>query len=254
MGNHKETWDNIVKRIMLRFRFLVLHPIRSVRHLISGNRDYSKVLISEISVYLKSPKVIVEAGAADGVDTLSFSENFPSATIYAIEPVVEQYEFLLSKTKNKRNIDLTNIALSEANEELQIHVGSGTGHLGGMGSSSLLKPLKHEEYFPEISFNRQQAIKAMTLDSFIQSKAIDLVDLLWLDIQGKEFDVLYASRETFIRKVKLVHLEISRITFYSDQPSEKKLRKFLKDSGFICVIDRVGAISGNAVYLNPSIN
>lgn len=79
---------------------------------------------------------------------------------------------------------------------------------------------------------------------------IDLVDLLWLDIQGKELDVLQASRDIFIKSVRLLHLEISRVKLYQGIPTEKEMRNFLEAAGFICVVDRVGAISGDALYLN----
>jgi hypothetical protein len=82
---------------------------------------------------------------------------------------------------------------------------------------------------------------------------IEIVDLLWLDIQGMELEVIQSSELTIRRKVKLIHLEISRIKFYDATPSEKNIRLFLKNIGFRCVIDKVGAISGNALYLNTNI-
>lgn len=244
--------NKVGSKLFFRLKFLILHPARSCRHLLSKKSDYSKIPLCEIQNYLSEPKTIIEAGAADGVDTLNFSSHFPLATVFAIEPVIEQYEFLIKLTKDRANIQLSNLALSNKNEEVPIYVGSGNGNLGGMGSSSLLKPLKHVEYFPEISFTRKQLIQGVTLEQYIQIMNIDLVDLLWLDIQGKELDVMKASEKILKSKVKLVHLEISRVKFYQEQPNEREIRKFLVNSGFICVIDRVGAISGNAVYRNSN--
>ena len=241
------------KRNLLRFLFLILHPIRSFKHLISKGEDYSKISLSELRTYLDNTKTIIEAGAADGVDTLAFSSNFPAATIFAIEPIKEQYEHLIIKTKNHKNIQVFNLALSDRNEEKQMYVGSDTGTLGGMGSSSLLKPFRHIEYFPEIQFKTKQAIQALTLEKFITEMKIDKVDLLWLDIQGAELAVLSASVDALMHKVKLLHLEISRIKLYENMPKVRLIRKFLKHAGFICVVDRVGAISGNALYLNTKL-
>ena len=79
---------------------------------------------------------------------------------------------------------------------------------------------------------------------------IDLVDLLWLDLQGKEVDVLAGSASALQEKVRFLHLEISRIKFYDHMPTLVTVRRFLKANGFRCLIDRVGAISGNALYSN----
>ena len=74
--------------------------------------------------------------------------------------------------------------------------------------------------------------------------------MLWLDIQGMELDVMKASQDTMQKSVKFLHLEISRVKFYEEMPSERDIRNFLLAIGFKCVIDRVGAISGNALYAN----
>ena len=243
----------IPKRNLLRFLFLIVHPIKSIRYLKSGSRDYSKIHINEIKAFMDSPKVIIEAGAADGVDTNVFLTEFPDAEIYALEPVRQQYEFLLEKFKGAGRIHFSNIALSNSDEIVKIYVGQSSGNLGGMGSSSLLEPSKHHVYYPDISFGFQQTVQATTLESFISKLQIVSVDLLWLDIQGKELDVLRASQEIFMTKVKLIHLEISKVKLYVGIPREKEIREFLTEAGFKCVIDKVGAVSGNALYINTKL-
>jgi FkbM family methyltransferase len=247
----------IVKRDS-RFKFRVLmflrHPIKIINFLLSGQNDYSKIQLQELKKYLSNPSVIIEAGAADGADTILFAAEFPQADIFAIEPVNEQFAHLKNLCAKNNNIKLFNFAFSEQNGESEIIIGNSEGILGGMGSSSILEPLEHEKYFPKISFDRKQKVSTKTLYSFMSENKIMLVDLLWLDIQGKEFDVLKASQQVVKDQVKLIHLEISRIQFYSDMPKEKEIRKFMKDLGFICVIDKIGAISGNALFLNSKFN
>jgi len=50
-------------------------------------------LLSYIS-YKHNPKIIFEAGCADGTHTQMLAEMFQLATIYAFEPVKEYYELL----------------------------------------------------------------------------------------------------------------------------------------------------------------
>ena len=108
--------------------------------------------------------------------------------------------------------------------------------------------LIHQQYFPEIDFQYTERVNTQTLESLLLK--YEFVDLLWLDIQGKELAVLRKSVDAFTQKVKLIHLEISRVELYKGMPSEEEIVSFLKNAGFICVIDRVGAIAGNALYLN----
>jgi len=236
-----------------RLMFFSKNPKKSIIHILSQNKDYSRITISDLKKYMTDTKVIIEAGSADGVDTLLFAKNFDKATVFALEPVQKQYNFLLEKFKQFDNIKLARLALSSRSEPASIFIGNSNGEIGGMGSSSLLKPTLHNHYFPEINFSETQITEAVTLDKFVKDNNIEIVDLLWLDIQGMELEVMQSSELTIRRKVKLIHLEISRIKFYDAMPSEKQIRLFLKNIGFCCVIDKVGAISGNALYLNSNI-
>ena len=237
-------------RAAYRIRFLVVHPVKSFTYLFSNRKDYSKIDISEIDIYMSKPRVILEAGAADGVDTYIFSKTYPDAKVYGIEPVMEQYEFLKRKFSDSKNVNISNFALAEKNGVGTINIGKNAESLSGMGSSSLMKPTKHMKYFPEISFETKQEITLITLDDFAKSFSLPCIDLLWLDLQGKELDVLVGSSEFFRESVLLLHLEISRIRFYDEMPTIRDVRNFLKKSGFVLLIDRVGAISGNALYIN----
>jgi FkbM family methyltransferase len=237
-------------RFFFRAILVLFHPIRVLKHLFSKQEDYSRIQLSELQKYLVAPKVIIEAGAADGIDTSEFLISFPEAKIFAVEPVNQQFVYLREKFLDQENIELFNIAFSEENGVGELNIGADVGQFGGMGSSSMLEPMKHQMYFPSISFKRKQLITIKTLETFMIENQIERVDLLWLDIQGKELDVLKASERALVEKIKLLHIEISRVSLYKGMPKEREIRKFLKDLGFICVVDKVGAISGNALYLN----
>ena len=187
--------DLLLKITLLYFRlkFIFQHPIRSLIHILARKKDYSKITIEEIGKYLKNPKVIVEAGASDGIDTLNFAQSFSNATVFAIEPIKKQFDFLVNKFQNFSNIKVSQVALSNKTEYLNIFVGRTTGEIGGMGSSSLLKPSLHTKYFPKITFNETQPTSAVTLEKFLLVNNIKIVDLLWLDIQGMELSVMKAS-------------------------------------------------------------
>lgn len=238
------------KLFLYRLKFFITNPIKSLKFLASTGNDYSKIELADIVSIVGNLNIIIEAGASDGVDTQKFTELFPAVNIYAFEPVKEQFSFLVNKFSGRQNIKLYNAALSDISGAQKINVGKSIGFLGGMGSSSLLAPNQHKKWFPQIQFNEFEIVNTVKLSEIISKKNIPFVDLLWLDIQGKEFDVLKEAEQQIIVKVKSIHLECSRINLYDNQSQFKQIKKFMKNMNFICKIDRVGAISGNAFYLN----
>ena len=52
---------------------------------------------------LEKNSVIVEAGAANGNDTVFFGENFPKSKIYSLEPMSSLYEVTSKKVKQFEN-------------------------------------------------------------------------------------------------------------------------------------------------------
>ncbi len=216
----------------------------------SRGKDYSKIELAEIKSIVGNLDIIIEAGASDGVDTQKFIDLFPTVNIYAFEPVKEQYEYLITKFSGRYDIKIYNAALSDIGGTQKINVGKSSGFLGGMGSSSLLTPNLHNDWFPQVQFNEIEIVNTVKLSEFILEKNIPIVDLLWLDVQGKELDILKEAEEQIIEKVKSIHLECSRINLYENQSKFKHIKKFMDKINFVCRIDRVGAISGNAYYLN----
>jgi FkbM family methyltransferase len=237
-------------RIFFKARFAFLHPLKLVRNIL---KKFFFKNVSDKELFQKTGlkiNTIVEAGASDGVDTLELSKYFPEAKIYALEPVKDQFKHLTIKFRNTDNVFLINKALDNQISRRKIYVGKNIGYLQGQGSSSLMKPQMHEAIFPEIKFEKFETIETTTLTELLKEFNIKKIDLLWLDIQGKEFDVLTEFHESLKSKVKLLYLEMSRLPIYEGMPTIKNFTKFLEDSGFVCIFDDVGAISGNRLYLN----
>ena len=238
------------KLFLYRIKFLITNPINSFKFLVSPSKDYSKIELAEIKSIVGNLDIIIEAGASDGVDTQRFTDLFPAVNIYAFEPVKEQYKFLITKFSGRRNIKIYNAALSDISGAQKINVGKSIGYLGGMGSSSLLTPNLHKDWFPQVKFNDVEIVNTVKLSEFMVEQNILIVDLLWLDVQGKELDILKEAEQQIIEKVKSIHLECSRINLYDNQSQFKNIKKFMNKINFVSRIDRVGAISGNAYYLN----
>ena len=214
-------------RWLRRFLLALKKPNLVYRRLRYGASQLSIIDLSEIQPHLLLRGVIIEAGASDGVDTLALRKRFAQHMIFAIEPVKEQFEYLQQLFRDSKTVKLANLALSNKKGISEINIGTDeTWKLGGMGSSSLLRPTRHESEFPQIKFTIRQKVKTTTLHDFAIENNINLVDLLWLDLQGLEYSVLKASAEWIMENVNCIHLELCRVPLYLGASNANEVEKF----------------------------
>ena len=71
---------------------------------------------------LNKNAMIVEAGAADGWDTLFFAKEFPNSSIYSLEPVDRLYETLSEKTSNFTNVRTFKLAFDCKSGNAEINI------------------------------------------------------------------------------------------------------------------------------------
>jgi FkbM family methyltransferase len=177
---------------------------------------------------LKRDSTIIEAGAADGNDTVFFGRNFPNSKIYSLEPMSSLYNITFKKIQNFNNINLFNLAFSHTNGRMYLNLAENQNQ--PWGSSSLLKPKEHLKIHPGITFNSKESVETIKLDSFLSMNNIESVDLLWLDLQGVEPDVLMASNQ--LQKVKYIYSEVSVLENYENQILYEDFKKFMIDNGY----------------------
>jgi len=134
-----------------------------------------------IKEHIGEPKVIVEAGARFGDESIKLSEYYKEAHIYAFECNPE----VLSKTnrnlKDKTNITLTANALGaeEAIEPFYSYKEDNPG------SSSFFKRIDADQTQHLSGF-----IRIQTLKDFMDDNCIAEVDLLCMDVQGFELNII----------------------------------------------------------------
>lgn len=207
----------------------------------------SEYEINEVASLVQNQNaLVVEAGAFDGRDTCTFSELWPTGRVYAFEPLPHLASEVRRRTSSLKNVTVmemalgiderTSLILHSADPETQIH-----------GSSSLLQPEDHLEVAPEIVFNKDIEVQAITLDSWHQSIGSPDVDLLWLDLQGAELLVL-AKGEHLLRQTSVCHIEVSRRPLYKGGATFKEVKNFFQQRGFKMVSSRIPVRSGNAIF------
>jgi FkbM family methyltransferase len=197
---------------------------------------------------LPNNPTIIEAGCADGIDSLLFAKEFPKGTIVAVEPIPELFKKSMALVESHPNVHLYQLALSGKSDEVKIMFSGDQENIHH--SASLLKPTKHFKHFPQIEFQRKLSVTTISLVDLMKKCNLDHVDLLWLDLQGLELEVLKNTQKEILSRIGVIHLEISRYPLYEGAHTYQEIKEFLLDSGFRLVKKRMPLVTGNAIFIN----
>lgn len=160
--------------------------------------------------------VIVEVGANTGTDTAEFLSTFERAKVFCFEPDPRAL-IKFESTVNDARCELFKLALSDQIGEIDFNLSDGNSNKRYIGSSSIKKPYKMLNLWPDITFNKVIKVQTTTLDSWAEEKKIEYIDFLWADVQGAEKELIIGGRETFLKKVKYFYTEFSNNELYENQ-------------------------------------
>jgi FkbM family methyltransferase len=175
---------------------------------LTGYWVYNKKMLpvgADIIVDLKEKigidlETIFDVGANIGQTALSFSKYFQKTTIHSFEPISSTFRQLQANTEHDSKIKCHQLALSNAQEELQIKLFE--------GEASVLNSLK-DNLQNDSKESKVETISTDTLDHFIQEQNINSIDLLKIDTEGYEIPVLNGSLQALKNgKIKLIYLEV----------------------------------------------
>ena len=204
-------------------------------------------LLAGLRARLGDRPTIVEAGAHSGLDTVCLSKLFRDGTVHAFEPVPELFAKLRKRTAGLANVRTYNCALGARSCEATLHLSGGSSD----GSSSLLRPSGHLEFHPRVRFTVSLQVPCVSLDAWARENGIAKVDLLWLDLQGLEFDVLSAS-SLVLPTVKVIYTEVSLKEMYAGACLYPEYRRWLQGQGFEVVAEDLRwADMGNVLLARP---
>ena len=238
MNKHKVGKLRVIKIILL-------HPNWFFSFVKNGS--FSDIPKRYIYKLLPKNPTIIEAGCADGSDTIKFGKKYIDGRIYGFEPLPHLYEIAKENTKSFENVKIFKYALGdEDNKIVELFTGSpdNVHH-----SSSLLKPTNHLEIFPDINFLNSVNVETITLRKVIEDLGINEIDLLWLDLQGFELKVLAADLKV-LTKVRFIHLEAHLVELYDGAPLINEVITFMNKNNFKCIKKRIPFVSGNMIFKN----
>lgn len=182
----------------------------------------------------KNNPVILEIGCNNGSNTRWFLEDFENPKIHCFEPDPRAIKRFKDNIGDNNKTTLHKIALSDKNGTVQFHQSDGLPNdsldlkEGWDLSGSILEPYKHKDIHPWCKFKSTIDVESMTLDTFMANVDIDIIDFVWMDVQGAEFRVLSGAQDT-LSKIRYLYTEYSNIELYKGQKNLLALARLLKD-------------------------
>ena len=162
------------------------------------------------------------------------------------EPNPDSYNILEQNFRGVSGVCTENYALGSKNEKRIMYCEKNNQ---GM-SSSLLRPKKHLDYYPSISFDSMCNVDQITLDGYVENNNINLTifNSIVMDVQGYELEVLKGSTKT-LNRIDHILTEVNFEHMYENCALIEELDNFLKNYGFV----RLGTVDsgcgwGDAFY------
>ena len=162
----------------------------------------------------KDAKVILEIGGHYGEDTLRFYKYFPNSKIYTFEPDPRNIEIIKKTCSNIDSIKLIERAVSNVSDkELEFYqvynkkmednlqekykyIGNKTYKnlkLSGSGASSLKNTNR-----TDLNIHNKIIVKSIKLDNWCKKEDMDVIDFIWIDVQGAEKEVIEGAKNFII--------------------------------------------------------
>jgi FkbM family methyltransferase len=193
---------------------------------------------------------VVQIGASSGQETETFRRYGVRWTVM-VEPLDEPFEQMRrSLGGDEGYIPVKALCAGIEGQEHVFHVASNGGQ-----SSSLKTPDRILADYPKVRFKREQTLVSTTVDAILERLGrerpdvpIDMLDVLFMDVQGAELEVLKGASR-MLQRAKAVWSEVS-YDQYVDGASLEDVQGFLRGFGFRLHDVRLGRLGwGNALFL-----
>ena len=204
---------------------------------------------------LENIKTVFEFGSRYGEDTFTFAKKLTNATIYGFECNPNTLDECKLRVSKHNNIILTEAAVSDSDGTITFYSinkdKTKTDHLdGNQGASSTLKA--SGKYLAEKYVQDEVKVKSIRLDTFMKNNNIDIIDILWMDIQGGELSALKGLGDR-ISDVKIIYSEVEFVEIYENQPLFYDIKNYLDNKNFYFLgfmKDGDGKYFSNAIFIN----
>jgi len=209
--------------LMFRFRKGLVLNIRNIKNKgdTSGLGMVWEILIKKNytpnGFEIHNTDIIIDIGSNIGVFSLYASKLAKEGEIYSYEPFNTHYSRLNENIKinNCKNIHAFNLAVCDKKGKRDLFI---SNQSSGMHSIIFKKNSKEK-----------MSINCTTLKDIFKENKIKQCDLLKIDCEGAEYDILYNSPASILKKVKKIALEFDNI---DEKRNSLELKRFLENKGF----------------------
>lgn len=140
-------------------------------------------------------------------------------------------------------VDCRKLAVGDVAGTVTMHVES--ANYGQ--SSSVLKPKKHLEQYPHITFDDTIQVPIVTLDEDIQKP--ETFSVLSIDVQGYELQVIRGAKELLFHHIDYVFCEVNNAELYEGCAQVAELDEQLGIFGFKRILTNWAGVDwGDAFY------
>ena len=183
---------------------------------------------------------IIHIGAHYGEELEEYQMNSISDVVL-FEPLSSNFRILEQRAAQfNMNIIGHQVALGNCNGEVEMFLSSNQQE-----SSSILKPKKHLEQYPHITFNDVESVLLCKLDDY----GYQNYNFINMDVQGYELEVFKGSSET-LKYVDYVYCEVNSDEVYEGNAFVEQLDEFLKPYNLNRVeTEWLGDTWGDALYI-----
>jgi len=179
---------------------------------------------------LKEGRVAFDVGANVGSWSVLMHKLNPECRIFSFEPIPQIYELLKinASFNSVEQIFPINAAVSDCDGEMDFQVPGNVAIFGRLAP-------KNEASLLDVRFAGASVFKVQTvrLDNFCESRNIELVDFLKIDVEGFELASLRGLGDLIHNKrVKAIHIETIRENHNRAGECFDSLVKFLHDCDY----------------------
>ena len=183
-------------------------------------------------------KGCLHIGAYIGQEIIPYIKHEINHIIF-FEPQEEIFDILAHNVNmisdEKTNVVLVNKAVGNENKSTTMFLSNTPGGIanGSGASSSMLKPKKHLEQYPHITFPKTQDVEMVRIDDFWYFTELDksYYNFMNIDVQGYELEVLKGAEKT-LEGIDYVMAEINRDEVYEGCALVDESDEFLGSYGF----------------------
>lgn len=178
----------------------------------SGEHHVIK-LLGQTKTQKGSAPTVFDVGANIGDYSVCCKELVPPAILYCFEPLSTAYAELNRRLSTYRDVHPLNIALSDRSGSADIYSYSFEGQ-PAYALASLVERLPTQH--GRIELEGTTEVSVSTIDAFCDANAIDVIDLLKIDVEGHELSVLKgAERKIRAGQIYMIQFEFGPANLYS---------------------------------------